>query len=142
MFALTRSWSRGVALVACLAGLAGCGGSTYVLTPDAAVPFAKGEVAAAAADNGNMEYTVDVEHLGDPAKLDAAATTYIVWVLPKKDEATLQNVGALKVDGDYNGSLSFKSAFKSFDLTITAEASADVTKPTGRDILKTTVSVD
>ena len=136
--------ARRAALVACLVTTAACGGTTFVLTPDAAVPFAKGEVAAAPAggDNGNMEYTVTVEHLGDPAKLQPSATTYVVWVLPKKEDSTLQNMGALKVDADYNGELSFKSAFKSFDLTVTAEESADATKPTGRDILKTTVAVE
>lgn len=63
-------------------------------------------------------------------------------MLPKKDDSTLQNMGALKVDSSYNGELTFKAAFKSFDLTVTAEESADATKPTGRDILKTTVSVE
>jgi hypothetical protein len=134
--------ARRAAVVACLVTTAACGGTTFVLTPDAAVPFAKGEVAAAAGDNGNMDYTVTVEHLGDPAKLQPSATTYVVWVLPKKEESTLQNMGALKVDADYNGELTFKAAFKSFDLTITAEESADATKPTGRDILKTTVAVE
>ncbi|MBK6516388.1 MAG: hypothetical protein IPM79_01865 [Polyangiaceae bacterium] len=134
--------ARRAAVVACLVTTAACGGATFVLTPDAAVPFAKGEVAAAAGDNGNMEYTVSVEHLGDPAKLQPSATTYVVWVLPKKDDSTLQNMGALKVDSSYNGELTFKAAFKSFDLTVTAEESADATKPTGRDILKTTVSVE
>lgn len=122
--------------------LTACGGPTFAMTPDSTVPFAKGQVAADVADDGNGTFTVSVEHLGDPAKLSPKATTYVVWVQQKKEDSPIQNMGALKVNEAYDGQHSFNATFKSFDLTITPEEDATVTKPTGRDILKTTVALD
>ena len=119
--------------------LAACG-STFAMAPDASVPFATGEVDASFEDNGNGKMTVAVEHLGDPAKLNPSATTYVVWTKPKKEGAAIQNVGALKVDDSYSGELEFSTTQKSFDISITPEASADVTEPKGRDVLKATIS--
>lgn len=120
----------------------GCGGTTYAMAPDATVPFAKGEIGVSIEDDGNGTFTVTVEHLGDPAKLNPSATTYVVWVQPKKDDSPIQNVGAIKVDDSYSGSHTFKSSYKSFDVTITPEDSADVTKPVGRDVLKASIALD
>lgn len=119
----------------------GCA-TTFSMTPDASVPFAKGEIdAGSVADDGNAKYTLSVEHLGDPAKLNPSATVYVVWLQPKgKEGATVQNMGALKVDSDYSGEHAFSSPFKSFDISVTPEVSADVTKPSGRDVLKASVS--
>jgi hypothetical protein len=119
--------------------LTGCG-TSFAMAPDASVPFAMGEVAASFEDNGNGTMTVSVEHLGDPAKLNPSATTYVVWIKPKKEGANIQNVGALKVDSSYSGELEFTTTQKSFDITITPEATADVTTPAGRDVLKATVT--
>ena len=86
---------------------------------------------------------VKVDHLGDPAKLNSSATVYVVWVMPKgKEDANIQNMGAIKVDSDYSGEHAFNTTFKAFEVTITPEPSADVTKPSGRDVLKTNVAVD
>lgn len=114
------------------------------MVPDQAAVFAQGEVSVdSLTDDGNGKYTVKVAHLGDPAKLNSSATVYVVWMMPKgKEDANIQNMGAIKVDSDYSGEHSFNSTFKAFELTITPEPSADVTKPSGRDILKTTVAVD
>lgn len=121
--------------------LGGCG-STFAMAPDASVPFAKGEVDASFEENGNGKMVVRVDHLGEPSKLNPQATVYVVWVRPKteKTDVKAQNMGALKVDSDYSGELEFTTTFKSFDISITPEAAADVTTPAGRDILKATVS--
>ena len=117
-------------------------GTTFAMAPDASVPFAKGEVDASFEENGNGKMTVSVEHLGEPAKLNPSATTYVVWIKPKteKGDSKAQNVGALKVDDSYSGSLEFTTSFKTFDITITPEPSADVTTPSGRDVLKASIS--
>jgi hypothetical protein len=134
---------RSMMLALTVSGLAlgGCG-STFAMAPDAAVPFAKGEVDAAFEENGNGKMTVRVEHLGEPAKLNPSATVYVVWIHPKteKNDVKAQNVGALKVDSDYSGELEFTTTFKNFDISITPESAADVTTPSGRDVLKATVS--
>lgn len=123
--------------------LSACG-TTFAMAPDSTVPFAKGEIdVKSVADDGNATYSIRVEHLGDPGKLNPSATVYVVWIQPKgKEDANVQNVGALKVDSDYAGDHSFSTPFKSFDITVTPEATADVTKPTGRDVLKATITLD
>jgi hypothetical protein len=123
------------------AAATGCG-TTFAMAPDASVPFAKGEVDASFEKDGNGKMTVKVEHLGEPAKLNPAATTYIVWVRPKNDkgDSKPQNMGSLKVDSDYSGSIEFTTTFKAFDITITPEPAADVTTPSGRDVLKATIT--
>jgi hypothetical protein len=63
--------------------------------------------------------------------------------MPKgKEDATIQNMGAIKVDDEFTGYLEFNSSFKAFEVTVTPEASADLAKPTGRDVLKTNVALD
>jgi len=133
--------SRSLLLSVALAALAGCG-TTFAMAPDSSVPFAKGEVDASFEKDGNGKMKVKVEHLGEPAKLNPAATTYIVWVRPKTDKSDTkpQNMGALKVDSDYSGSIEFNTSFKDFDITITPEPAADVTTPSGRDVLKATIT--
>lgn len=127
----------------CLLGLAlalaGCG-STFVMTPDAMVPFAKGQIDASFVKGGNNKMALKVEHLGPPAKLNPSATVYVVWITPKgKDEAKPTNVGALKVDDDYAGELEFTTPFEAFDVSVTPEKAADIMVPEGRDILKGSV---
>ena len=125
--------------LALVLALAACG-NTFAMAADASVPFALGTVDASFEDNGNGTMTVKVEHLGDPSKLNPSATTYVVWVKPKKEGATVQNVGALKVDSSYSGELKFNTTQTNFDITITPEAAADVTEPKGRDVLKATIA--
>lgn len=119
--------------------LAGCG-SSFAMTPDSGVPFASGTVDASFEDNGNNEFTMKVAGLGDPAKLVPGATTYIVWLTPKKEGAAAQNIGALTVGDDGKGELEFKSTVNAFTIVVTTEPAADVLKPTGREVLKATIS--
>lgn len=119
--------------------LVGCS-STVVMTPAANVPFAHGEVDPSFEDNGNGTITVRVAHLGDPAKLASGATTYVVWIQPDKDDAPLQNVGALKVDDDFEGELTITTTFRQFAISVTPESAADVTKPEGTPVLTASVS--
>ena len=74
--------------------------------------------------------------------LKPAATTYIVWVTPHSDkpDAKAQNMGALHVDASYAGSLDFITTFTTFDVTITPEPAPDVTAPSGRQVLKATIT--
>jgi hypothetical protein len=124
-------------------GIVGCG-SAIVMTPDSTVPFALGEIDVVAGDgpNGNGSYTVRVEHLGDPGKLDASATTYIVWIKTNKDDAKETNMGALSVDSSQSGKVSFTTPFKEFEVTVTAEPATDAAQPSGRVLLKAEVDVD
>jgi hypothetical protein len=124
-------------------GTAGCG-SSIAMTPDSTVPFAVGAIDVVAGDgaNGNGSFTVRVEHLGDPGKLDASATTYIVWIKPNKDDAKETNMGALAVDSSQSGQVTFTTPFKEFEVTLTAEPATDAAAPSGRVLLKAGVDVD
>ncbi len=130
------------ALLAGAALLAGCNGTTYPMTADATVPFAVGEVDVRVAKDGNGKFQIDVEHLGDPAKLSPLAKTYVVWVQPKKQDARVQNVGSISPDRRYTGRHTFTSTFKEFDVKITPEPRADALEPSGRDVLKATIDLD
>jgi hypothetical protein len=134
-----RSLALGLGLL-----LSACGGATFAMVPAQEVVFAKGHVdVVSVSDAGNGTFKVHVDHLGDPAKLNPSATVYVVWLMPKgKEDATIQNMGAIKVDDEFTGDLEFNSSFKAFEVTVTPEASADLAKPTGRDVLKTNVAID
>lgn len=123
----------------CSFSLVGCS-SSIPLAADPTVPFTQGEVDASFEEGGNGTITVHVHHLGDPAKLAPTAKSYVVWILPKKEGAEPQNVGALEVNGDQEGELTFTTPFRSFTLTVTPEAAPDAQKPTGRDVLKGVIS--
>ena len=114
--------------------VSGCS-NTIALLPDASVPFAQGEIDPSFEDNGNGEMTLKVEHLGEPNKLSADATVYVVWLQPKAEDAPIQNVGVLSIDDSYAGELTFKTSFQSFQVSVTPEAAATVTKPEGKAVL-------
>lgn len=137
-----RTTLRTALTVALLGAVApGCKETTFAMAPDASLPFVQGQVTATLSDDGNGSYTVSVEHLGDPGKLNPLAKTYVVWIVPRTEDKPIQNVGALRVDSRYSGSYTFTSTFREFDISITPEERADITKPTGRDVLKATVSM-
>jgi hypothetical protein len=113
--------------------LGGCGGSTKMVSAKIA-PFSEGTVDASASSDGNGSVTVHVAHLGDPAKLDKAATTYVIWLTPD-GTSTATNMGPLKVDSDGEGKKEFPTAYKKFHLVITAETAPDVTAPGANSVL-------
>lgn len=119
----------------------GCS-SNIVMAPSSAVPFAHGEIEPTFEENGNGSMTLNVQHLGDPAKLASGATTYVVWIQPVKDkeEPPWQNVGALQVDEDYSGDLTFSTTFTTFRVAVTAESTADISKQEGLTVLSGKVS--
>jgi hypothetical protein len=119
--------------------LSGCS-STVALTPASNVPFAVGELDPSFEDNGNGSMKVRVEHLGDPAKLASAATTYVIWIKPDADDAKWQNVGALKVDDDLSGEHTFQTTFPEFAVQLTAESAADALEPGGPVVLSGSVA--
>jgi hypothetical protein len=120
--------------------LGGCG-TVYPLTADPSIPFAEGRVLAARNDDGTVGIDLDTLHMGDPGKLDPAATTYVVWVRPLgQADAKPENVGGFKPNPELKGWLSFKTKHKEFEVFVTPEAAADAAAPSGRILLKGEVS--
>jgi hypothetical protein len=136
-----NTFTRFVAAGVLAVGLAACG-TTFTLVPDSTVPFAQGQLDVSFEDNGNGHHTLKVIGLGEPSKLVPTATTYVVWVKPMKEGAAAQNMGALTVNSDMKGELDIKTTFQSFEISVTAEAAADVLAPTGRPLLSAKVSSD
>ena len=127
-----RRWGVAGSLVGALA-LGGCGhmgrGSeqTWTMNTAESVPAAVGQV------------KVEVEHLAPPADLKGEHSAYVVWLKP--DSGTAQNVGALQIDKDRKGKLETKTAFKDFQVFVTAEADANVTHPSQTTVMATKVVV-
>lgn len=104
------------------------------------VPSAEGTVKTSDAGNNNTGVDVQVKHLARPQKLDPSATTYVVWARPLGDFGRPQSLGALSVDQELTGRLSGTTAFRDFELFITAESSAQVQDPRGERLLWATVT--
>jgi len=108
------------------------------MVPAKVAPFSEGTVDASYSSSGNGNVTVKVKNLGDPGKLDKAATIYVVWITPDGTNSA-QNSGAFKVDNDGEGELEFKTSFKKFKLVVTAEAAADVPSQSTNSVLSADV---
>ena len=139
-----RRWGVAGSLVGALA-LGGCGHmgrsseQTWTMNTAESVPAAIGKVKVAEEKDGNTKVKVEVEHLAQAADVKGTASTYVVWLKP--DSGTAQNVGALIVDKDRKGKLETKTAFKDFQVFVTAEADAHVTSPSQTTVMATKIVV-
>lgn len=136
-----KSILTGVLLVGIAAGSnSGCsmlgGSSKSRMNASSVVPAAEGVAKFGKAPNGNTSIDLTVKHLADPQKLTPAASNYVVWLRADRD-ASAQNIGALSVDKDLVGRLKTVTALRSFDLSVTAEASGQAQDPTGEPLLWT-----
>jgi hypothetical protein len=127
-----------------LTGLAAlsCGGPRQLrLTTSSDIPAAQGTVKISTTDNGNTKIDLLVEHLASPERINPGATVFVVWARGSEDGAQPQNLGALKVDDNLNGSITAVTPLRSFEVYITAEPSQMSEWPTGKPLLYTTVAM-
>jgi hypothetical protein len=128
---LRRLWLAGAVVAFCSVVL-GCGifggGSLQTMRSNPSIPSSEGTVKSWLEDNGNVRLAINVKHLPHPAKVTPEATLYVVWVQPGSE--VVQNVGALVVDDDLEGSLETTTPHKRFQLTVTPEPSAGGSRPT------------
>ncbi len=128
-----------VALSACVhTGMGRAAEEVKLSTASDGIPAARGDVRTGDAANGNTAVTVQVQHLAEPDRVADGATTYVVWAQPQGSD-TAQNIGALKVDNNLNGTLSTEVPFDAFKITITAESAPTVTEPNGHQLLSADV---
>jgi len=111
------------------------------LTTAPEIPAAQSSVKVSSTDNGNTKLELVVQHLASPERVSSGATTYVVWVLGHEPSARPQNIGALRVDPDLNGSLTAVTPLHEFELFVTAEATQSVTTPNSKRLLYTNVSM-
>lgn len=126
-----------------LAGLAAasCAGpKTMQMVSSGDIPAAESTVKIGTNDNGNTTFDVTVKHLALPARVDPNATVYVVWLRGTETSVRSQNMGALKVNDDLDGSYSGVTPLREFELFITAEPSAAGSSPTGKALLYTTIA--
>lgn len=138
-----KSILRGLSLAAALPALAtlaalslGCA-MTQTMRSGAGVPASEGTVSATSESNGNTKVAVRVKHLAPPSKVAADATVYVVWVQPRN--ARPQNVGALTLNDNLEGSLDTTTPHHQFRLTVTPEPSGQVDLPTHEAVFTSNV---
>ena len=135
-----RRWGVAGALTSVLA-LGGCAHEqTWTMNTTEMIPSAVGKVKVASEKDGNTKVKVEVAHLAQPSAVFDQASTYVVWLRPA-ESGTAQNVGVLSINKDLKGSLETKTAFKDFQVLVTAERDANVTAPSGRAVMNTSVVV-
>jgi hypothetical protein len=121
--------------------LTGCAlwGSKMELSTSPSMPAAEGTVRFGTTKNDNTSIVLRVRHLAHPEKLTPPAANYVVWTKANKDAAP-QNIGALLVDSNLDGSMVAETPLKSFDLFVTAEAAGGTQMPAGAPLLWTSFS--
>ncbi|MBL8715521.1 MAG: anti-sigma factor [Myxococcales bacterium] len=97
------------------------------MTASPTVPASQGTVTVSATDEGNTKVAVKVKHLAQPSKVEPDAAIYVVWIRPPSGE--LQSLGALKLDGDLDGTLEAVTPHRRFQLTVTPEPNQQVVGP-------------
>lgn len=102
---------------------------------DPAIPAAESTVTVDTNRNGNTAFDLTVKHLAQPQRVDPNATVYVVWARGNESSQASQNMGALKVDDNLNGSYSGVTAMREFELFVTAEPSSAASSPTGRTLV-------
>jgi hypothetical protein len=94
----------------------------------AGVPASQGTVSATKGDNGNTHLSLKVKHLAPPSKVSPDAAVYVVWLQPRNGE--VQNIGALTLNDNLEGSLVTVTPHRRFRITVTPEAGGQVALPT------------
>jgi len=124
-----------------LAAVSCAGSSKLQMTASPDIPAAQSSVKISPTENGNTQIDLKVEHLALPARVDPAATVYVVWVRGNDTGAQPVNLGALRVDNDLEGNFTGVTPLRAFELYVTAETSQAVTIPAGKTLLSTTVKM-
>ncbi len=100
-------------------------------------PAAVAQVSYKRDQNRNTDVTLRIEHLSPPERMNPSLNTYVVWVAPVQG-GTFERQGALMVDQNRTGSISFLTPLERFKLLITAETSPLVAQPRGEPVMQGT----
>lgn len=120
---------------------ASCAGSKELrMASSGDIPAAESTVKISTTSNGNTGFDLAVKHLAAPQRVDANTSVYVVWTRGSGSTDSTQNMGALVVDDNLNGSFAGVTPLKSFDLFVTAEPTQAAASPTGKTLLYTTVA--
>jgi hypothetical protein len=121
-----------IAIAAAAAGCAAIGGHALNRSPE--IPKAQGTVRFESVAGDDTGIDLRVSHLEEPEGLTPPGYAYVAWVRATRDEVPL-NVGSLVVGSDLTGELRTVTSLRSFEVFVTAEATSDVSAPTGERLL-------
>jgi hypothetical protein len=114
-------------------------GVSYPLQVGGEIPAAQGTVKVKQEKSGNQEVEVNVAHLAPPDLARAGSNYYVVWLKPEgTDQPT--NAGVLSVSEDRTGAWKTVTPWKTFEVSVTPEASPTVHAPSKRPVLRAAVT--
>lgn len=116
--------------------LAGCG-STYEFPKSIVAPAAEIEAKADQDSYDNNVFTLKVQHLASPERLNPPKSVYVVWA--ETDGHGVINLGKLKTEAGDKAELRTSTPFPVTELFITAENDALVRVPAGIEIARVEV---
>ncbi len=100
----------------------------YALVGSAFVPAAHGEIEVEGIDKNQILINITMDHLPDPAEIEALLTHYVVWFTAVGEYPVRQ--GTLEYDPETHiGRASFPTSMLELDVQITAEQSESPTQP-------------
>ena len=114
-----------------------CAAKTRPMTVASIVPGARGDIVINHDKNGNTTLKMTVQRLANPENLTPRASAYVVWLQERDGNA--ENRGELRVDKNLKASFQAVTPMKSFDVFVTAEQDARVTRPSGLEVLRATI---
>ncbi len=116
--------------------LASCAGNDRRMSHGAEIPSAVGDVRFQPMGEDGLAIDLRVRNLREPEELIPPGYAYVAWVQDSRDAAP-RNVGVLSLNADLSGELRTLTPLAFGELFVTAEAAADVERPTGRRLLWT-----
>ncbi|HJL06736.1 MAG TPA: hypothetical protein RMH85_33550 [Polyangiaceae bacterium LLY-WYZ-15_(1-7)] len=132
----------GGALALALALAAACGGpAEYAVVGSPRATATDGILQLEEAEGGERLLTLVLDRLPPPADIAEGMTTYVAWLDPTEGEPT--KLGALEYDAAAErGRLMATTALPAFTLRVTAEASAEVERPSDLLVARRRVAED
>lgn len=128
--------TRILLIPAAVAALSSCaalgGGRSLSRGPELAA--AEGEVSFTRMPGSGTAVDLRVKHLREPERLDPPGYAYVAWAQARSDEPPV-NLGLLNMAPDLSGELRVMTEVPCTELFITAEASGDAERPSGRRLL-------
>lgn len=115
-------------------------GDDVKMRPTTVDPSADGRVEFHTDRNGNTTVFVSVHHLAPAAQLTPAKTAYVVWIQRPGRDA--ENLGALRVNENQEGTLKATTPYKQFDIFVTAEDNTRVQAPSSMEMLRGIINKD
>jgi hypothetical protein len=115
------------------------GAKSWPLANTSHVPAASGEVLTRKWEGHERQVQIKIKHLAPANQVVTGTTGYVVWFQSVEQSAPAQNMGALSLNQDLEGTLTATTSFVDFNVLVTAESSAAATQPSSNEIMRAQV---